>query len=266
MIVGQLSDLHLLEGGLLVGPDPFAAAERAIAGMNELSPDVVLVTGDVLGGPERRTYQAARRLLDGLSAPYHVVPGNHDLRKPLVEAFGDHAPLDGDGFVQYVVDEHPLRLVALDTLREGSQDGELCERRLGWLRAKLGESEHPTLLFMHHPPIASGIGWIDSAGLVGRTAFAEVVAETRHVVGVVCGHVHRAFSGVCGGVPVSVAPSTVFEISLELRRQGPRCVRFGAPAISVHVFDGAAITTHVQVLDGAREIDLSAFDAHLAER
>lgn len=266
MIVGQISDLHLLEGGLLGGLDPFAAAERAIAGMNELSPDVVLVTGDVLGGPEPRTYQAARRLLGRLSAPYYVVPGNHDLRAPLAEAFGDRAPLDGDGFVQYVVDEHPLRLVALDTLREGCQDGELCERRLGWLRAELDESERPTLLFMHHPPIASGIQWIDSAGLAGRAAFAEIVAEAPHVVGVLCGHVHRAFSGLCGGVPISVAPSTIFEISLNLGPRGSQCVRFGAPAISLHVFDGAAITTHVQVLDGAREIDLSAFDAHLAER
>ena len=55
-----------------------------------------------------------------------------------------------------------MRLIALDTLVRASH-GELCEERLAWLEARLGESDRPTVLFMHHPPFDCGIDAFDHA-------------------------------------------------------------------------------------------------------
>ena len=62
--------------------------------------------------------------------PVFVIPGNHDARDPLRAAFGGDGYLPADGFLQYAVEDYPLRLVALDTLIPGEGGGELCDDRL----------------------------------------------------------------------------------------------------------------------------------------
>ena len=72
--------------------------------------------------------------------PVFVIPGNHDAREPLRAAFGGDGYLPRDGFLQYAVEDYPLRLVALDTLVPGEGGGELCAERLAWLDAHAGRS------------------------------------------------------------------------------------------------------------------------------
>src|SRR5262249_56775162 len=89
--------------------------------------------------------------------------GTPDERGALAAAFPDHAYLPRDGrFMQYVVEGHPVRLIALDTLVPGQVGGRLCAERLGWLAARLEEAPaRPTVVFMHHPPFTTGIAPMD---------------------------------------------------------------------------------------------------------
>ena len=61
------------------------------------------------------------------------------------EVFADHAYLPRSGFLQYAIEDLPVRLIALDTLVPGKGHGELCDERLDWLEARLGESDRPTV-------------------------------------------------------------------------------------------------------------------------
>ena len=79
--------------------------------------------------------------------------GNHDVRETFRQVFPE-VPTH-DGFVQYVVDQGPLRLMMLDTLEEGRHGGGFCETRAAWLRRRLAEepARATVIVFMHHPPV-----------------------------------------------------------------------------------------------------------------
>jgi 3',5'-cyclic AMP phosphodiesterase CpdA len=62
---------------------------RAVATLNALvpRPDIAVVTGDLVDHGEPEEYEQLRHLLARLSMPVFVIPGNHDAREPLREAF-----------------------------------------------------------------------------------------------------------------------------------------------------------------------------------
>ena len=53
-------------------------------------PDAVLLTGDLTDDGDPRSYARVRELLAPLAVPVHPIPGNHDDRDALREAFADH--------------------------------------------------------------------------------------------------------------------------------------------------------------------------------
>ena len=120
MLIAQISDMHVTAEGTLLYDriDTAGYLERAVAHVLDLDPrpDVVIATGDLVDGGKPEEYARLRRLLAPLPMPVYLIPGNHDARDPLRAAFPDHAYLPKDGFLQYTIEDHPLRLIALDTL------------------------------------------------------------------------------------------------------------------------------------------------------
>ena len=159
----------------------------------------------------------------------------------IVEAFPDHAYLPRNGFLQYAIEDHAVRLVALDTLVDGRDEGALCEERLAWLDALLAEkSDRPVLIFMHHPPLESGIWWMDAMGVSGAPGLRAVLGRHRQVRLIVCGHVHRPFH-------LDLVPESRPHAALE------------PAAALLHVWNGDAFVTHTSyVMPDAKPIDLSA--------
>lgn len=250
MLIVQISDTHLKrEGELLYGRiDTQGFLERAVAHVNALDPrpDVALVTGDLVDGGKPEEYANLRRVLARLAMPFHLIPGNHDARDPLRETFADHAWLPTSGFLQYTIEDRPLRLIALDTLVPGKAHGALCAERLDWLEARLGESDRPTLLFMHHPPFACGIGAMDELRLTeGGERLAELVRGHGNVERVLCGHVHRPIQVRWAGTMASIAPSTAHQVLLDLRDAAKLALVMDPPGVALHLWRPAAgLVTH----------------------
>ena len=74
--IAHLSDLHC--GGQYFEP---SLLERAIAEINDLSPDIVICTGDLTTLGFKHEYRLARHYLDQLACEdLVVIPGNHDSR------------------------------------------------------------------------------------------------------------------------------------------------------------------------------------------
>jgi len=154
MLIAQISDLHVrLEGDLAYRRVPTARSlSRAIDHLLSLNPrpDVVLATGDLVDSGSREEYLHLRRLLAPLPMPVYLLPGNHDDRRNLTEVFADHTYLaQGGAFLHYVVEDHPLRIVALDTLVPGQTGGLLCEDRLTWLNTRLSEARRSLPCTIH---------------------------------------------------------------------------------------------------------------------
>ena len=125
MIVIQLSDPHIVAPGeLLYGRvDTAEFLARSVAEINRLDPlpDVAVMTGDLVDHGNPAEYEHLRRLLAPLAMPIFVIPGNHDAREPLRAAFAGDDYLPVDGFLQFTIEDYPVRLVALDTLIPGEE-------------------------------------------------------------------------------------------------------------------------------------------------
>jgi 3',5'-cyclic AMP phosphodiesterase CpdA len=262
MIIAQITDTHVLPEGRKLANliDTGAQLEAAVSRLNQLSTpaDVVLVTGDLVDDGKPESYAALRERLGALDSPFYLIPGNHDRRQVLVEAFPDHAYLPQMGFLQYAIEDHTVRLIALDTLVEGQDGGALCEERLAWLDAALAAApDRPTLIFMHHPPFESGIRWMDAMGLSGARELRGVLGSHPQVRLVICGHIHRPFHSMLGGAPVAVAPSTAWQVHLDLAPEARPQAALDPAAAFLHVWNGEAFVTHTSyVIPGAQPIPL----------
>ena len=268
MLIAQISDTHILAPGKLFrarvtppspGPEPDygyidtgLCLARAVAVLNALVPlpDLTIVTGDLVDHGDTEEYRHLRQLLAPLRMPVLVIAGNHDSRAPLREAFAADGYLPPEGFLHYTVEDHMLRLVALDTSIPGENGGILCEERLRWLDATLSAApDRPTLVLMHHPPFATGITYMDGYGLENATAFAQIVARHPQIERIACGHLHRAIDRRFAGTVAGTAPSTAHQVQLDLRPEARLHFRFEPPGYQLHLWAAeTGLVTHTAVL------------------
>lgn len=227
-LVAQISDLHLKAGQRLTYGvvDTLGALRRAVDHLNasDPRPDIVVISGDLVDFGRADEYAVLHPELARLHMPYYLVPGNHDSRGPLLEAFRDHAylPLSAEDPLDWVVDEHPLRLIGLDSTLPGSHGGQLHDSQLQWLDAQLSlRPEAPTLLILHHPPFISGIGHMDREPFINAAALEQVVARHPQVERLLCGHLHRPMQRRFGGSLSCVCPGTSHQIVLDLQEAAP---------------------------------------------
>ena len=252
ILLAQLSDLHV--GAAWEGVDPLPRLERVIAAVRSLPTpvDAVLVSGDITDDGSEESYRLARRLLDRLDAPVHVLPGNHDDRSRIRAAFD--LPGDGDELVDYTAEGGELRLVILDSSVPGQDPGAFESEQLRWLDAELGrESERPTILAMHHPPLTTGVPEWDAINLVAseRQALAEVVARHPQLRAIVGGHLHRVAASTLAGCPVLSAPSTYLQGLPDFQPddfEGEEMALGGPPGFALHVLLGDELSSQVEML------------------
>ncbi len=256
MIIAQITDAHVSRpGARLFGDyDPAAALTRILDALAGLSPrpDVVLFTGDLTEGGTPDEYAALTDLLAGFDLPLAVIPGNHDRRDAFAAAFEGSTVRAGRGdFLHLVIEDWPVRLIGLDTLAEpGASAGLLCPARLDWIAARLAEAPgRPTLLFMHHPPFATGIGFMDAAACANGARLGEIVARHPNILRIICGHVHRPVHAAFGGTIASICPGIAYQVPLLLGAQAPAGLLYQAPAYQLHVWtQHGGLVTHTDYL------------------
>jgi 3',5'-cyclic-AMP phosphodiesterase len=244
----QISDTHL--GADWDGPDPDGCLLRVVEAIRALPqrPDALVVSGDLTQNGTPAEYGRVRELLAPLELEPHVLPGNHDLRGPLREAFG--LPGAGEEPVSHAADLGPLRLVCLDSTIPGAEGGALDEGRIEWLDAVLGEErEKPTVIAMHHPPLVTEIPTFERIGLdpEGRAALAEVLVRHRQVLRVIAGHVHGTIVAELAGRAVLTVPSTYMQTALDFT--APKLtMRADPPGFAIHAFRDGTLASHLQTV------------------
>ncbi len=256
--IAQITDTHITSD-----KDPLNRARnedrlrKVLKAIHALQPRPVAIvaTGDLVDRGEPEEYLELRRILqDNVQIPIYLGLGNHDLRGHFCTAFPE-TPVDENGFVQYAADLAGVRLVMLDSLDEGKQDGAFCAKRAAWLKRALSlERRKPTIVAIHHPPIVSGIHWMDpdpNAPWIAR--LARALKNRRQVARVISGHVHRAYHGMLGAHLVAVSPATSLQLTLNLTPVNMRVPDHRAiladepPGFSLHVWEKGEFVTHVCV-------------------
>lgn len=244
----QLSDPHIVAPGrrLAGDVDTPALLAQAVATAVALRPAAVVLSGDLVEQGRPDEYAHLRTLLVPLGCPVWLMPGNHDDRGALRAAFPDHAELAGAGPVNWVREAAGLRLVALDSTVPRRPHGALDARQLAWLDQTLAAAPAlPTLVALHHPPFATGIGHMDAMGLLeGGPALEAVLRRHPQVERVLCGHLHRPIVRRFGGALALTVPSTAHQIALDLSPGGPAAWCREPPGFAVHLLQDGAVVTH----------------------
>src|SRR5438552_12120911 len=137
----QLSDLHC--GTQFFLPN---LLERAIAEVNELDPDVVIVSGDLTTHGFKDEYALAKRYLDTIECEAIVViPGNHDSRNVgyihFEELFGAR---------NRVVQRENVTIVAVDSTEPDLDHGQIGRGRYGWIMEQFAEGDAELRIFVLH--------------------------------------------------------------------------------------------------------------------
>jgi len=261
------TDLHMVPTGkTIIGLDP---AQRLASGIQHVNryhsdADQVIVTGDLAHFGDRASYERLKVELDKLVPPLAITVGNHDRRETFLEVF-NNAVKDENGFVQRVIDFDDCRAVLLDTLfappydYPNSHAGFLCEQRMGWLDRQLETAgDKPLLLFMHHPPHATGFTGMDQIRLANEVEFYDLVKRRGNVLHIFAGHVHRTISGSSRGIPFSVFKSPVHQQPMP----------FEAPDASLSVDEpaayGIAVMTDTGILVHTEDYEIARREAEVA--
>ncbi len=257
MLIAQMTDIH-------IGFDPDELPEelnrirfrstldRIIAGPNPI--DMLVLSGDLTDHGDRESFEKTAALLADCPFPVYPMVGNHDTREELLNAF-PATPTEG-GFVHYAIEREGLRIIFLDTLEPGRHGGAFCEHRRDWLSAELdAHPDTPTLIFMHHPPVVAGIGWMDPGEDEDwMLRFGKAVAGHRQILAIHCGHLHRPMHTSIHGIPLSVTPSVAPLVALDLRDidpdtpDGRNLITTEPATYAVHRWDGKSLVTHYEMV------------------
>lgn len=262
MIIVQISDTHIA----LDTPDAdqrIREFERTIADINALdpAPDVIIHTGDIVHNGRQDEYAEAVRILAKANAPVYVIPGNKDDRTNLSAAFSARGYLNpGSNFIEYSVEDYPVRLIAVDTLNTQSNKGDFCPERAKHLVDLIGaETKKPIAVFAHHPPFEVPVGPhphnFEAPEMMAR--LRESLLHSGCVVGVFSGHVHRAAEGHVGSIPAIVVPC----IATTLRRGEYPAHMTQRPVYYIHRFDADGSFTTAARIVGVRPLAASAQNA-----
>lgn len=265
MLIAQISDFHLKPNRGLAynAADTAGALEKVVTHINQMNPlpDLVFATGDLADDGSQESYRLAHDLLSPLKPPLYMIPGNHDHKDNLAAAFPNNECLSQriegarGSYICYVLEDFPIRLIGLDTVTPGEHGGGLGSGRLDWLNRKLGERPAaPTMIFMHHPPFASGISHMDKEPFNGRHEFRELIEKHSQVERIACGHIHRPISLGFAGTVATVCPGVGMQILLDFRAKAPSGFTMEPAAMLIHRWDTfrddePVLLTHTSIVE-----------------
>ncbi len=253
VLIAQISDLHIKPPGELAygRVDTAAALGRCIDTLNQFKPrpDFVVISGDLVDVPSKRAYDHLAGLLAPLEISFAVVPGNHDDRALTREALPDifYTPAtDALNSARAVGD---IDVMLIDSGVPGAAHGELDAGTLAWLDRMLGVApDRAALLFLHHPPFATGIAHMDRQNLRNAADLAIILQRHPRARLVAAGHVHRAVLTTFAGIAATICPAPSHAVALDLGGQVPPGFVIEPPAFHLHVWsagDGfGSLVTH----------------------
>jgi Icc protein len=256
MIIAQITDIHL--GFDQGNPDELnrRRLDTLLATLVAMKPqpDVLLLSGDLTEFGDDISYARVKEATASLPFPVFPMLGNHDDREAFSRAYPEIAVMEG--FVQYAIEDYPVRILTLDTMVEIRHGGSLCEKRTAWLRDRLDEQpERPTLIALHHPPVESGLSWMgESPDAPWMKRLEDVVSDFDNIVALVAGHFHRPMVTRFGGTILAVCPASAPQLALDLGEidqdvpDGRPMIMDEPPAFALHKWTGRRLITHFGVV------------------
>ncbi|SOE91804.1 3',5'-cyclic AMP phosphodiesterase CpdA [Burkholderia sp. D7] len=261
MIIAHITDFHIVPAPQLCYGfcNTRDALREVIDFLEDLNPrpDLVIASGDLVDEPTPAAYTELAAILARSSLPLLVIPGNHDNRRMLAEHLPEHPYLQGqESALNLVQSFNDLQIVTLSSVIPSKEFGQITDATLAWLEAQLANNdERPVMLVMHHPPIVTGLPFMDGFQPPYRK-FAEFVKSSPRIKLIACGHVHRAIDGMLGAARVTTAPATGHQFSFTTDPTTPPRLSLEPPMVRLHVWNGSDVTSFMVAVNPLHVRDL----------
>ena len=192
MIIVQLSDLHV---GSQFLPEVF---EIVVKEVNEINPDVIVITGDLTNEGLLKEYKKCKSLLTKFNTKKIIsISGNHDYRNTGYLLFKKFFP-----FQTINVLDDDIVLVTVGTARPDRNEGEVGYRQNLWLERTMKKyKDKVKIVTIHHHLIPIPDTGSDQLAVVDAGDILRTVLDTQVDV-VLCGHKHRPWAWNFGKLTV----------------------------------------------------------------
>jgi 3',5'-cyclic AMP phosphodiesterase CpdA len=180
MLLVQISDIHC-------GPMFRKSTLRAaVTEINQMHPDVVLVTGDLTENGLMAEFREASNELKKLKAEKIVyISGNHDYRSTGYLLFKEFFPFS------QVTETNEAVIIVLSSARPDRDDGEVGNRQNLWLERTLEKYKNKTkIVAIHHHVIPVPDTGADQITVVDAGDTLRSLTKSKANL-VLCGHRHR---------------------------------------------------------------------------
>jgi 3',5'-cyclic-AMP phosphodiesterase len=181
-VIVQISDLH-------VGESDFVPSllTRCVDEINELKPDIVMITGDLTGMGYRREYDTVKNYISPIKCKnILIMPGNHDSRNVGYMHFED---LFGERYSCFKTEE--LIIVSSDSSEPDLDNGHIGREYYSWIKNEFKNAKPNDLkIFAMHHHLIPVPGTGRERNIVHDAGDVLEVLVDSDVDIVLCGHKH----------------------------------------------------------------------------
>jgi putative phosphoesterase len=184
MQIVQISDLHV---GSQFLQEKF---DILVDEVNELNPDVIVITGDLTNQGLMKEYKKCKSLLEKFNTKKMIIiSGNHDYRNTGYLLFKKFFPFET---INELDDD--VVLVTVGTARPDRNEGEVGYRQNLWLERTMKKyKDKIKIVAMHHHLIAIPDTGSDQRTVVDAGDVLRTILDSNVDV-VLCGHKHRPWA------------------------------------------------------------------------
>ena len=142
-LIAHISDLHISTSEF--NQSVFL---ESVDEINDLKPDMILLTGDITNQGYYKEYQKSKELLSLFKSPLYAVPGNHDARNLGYKTFEEFI---GERSWKLIKNDHFV-VIGIDSSSPDVDHGNIGRPQQVWMEDQLRKSVNNnfTIVALHH--------------------------------------------------------------------------------------------------------------------
>lgn len=240
----HISDTHF-------GTEQAPVVEALLDLGRRLTPDVVVLSGDITQRARRAQFAAARAFLARFGLPTLVIPGNHDI--PLInvaarlfDPYGGYRRTIGPELEPVFSNERVLAIGVNTTRPSRHKNGEVSREQIDRVCARLRQARPEQLrMVVVHQPVRAIVESDTANLLIGRDAAVPAWVEAGMDI-VLGGHIHLPYVAPLPTPSArrAWAVQAGTAVSCRVRSSIPNSVN-----VIEHRYDGGGVDCHVQRWD-----------------
>lgn len=206
MRIIQITDTHIQSDSeaSFYGVDSAATLASVLAEVVKLSPDLLLLTGDLVHDEGELAYQRLLSLLQVVDCPIRCLAGNHDDVVIMNQVLNGQSISCDPVFNLGVWD-----CLLVDSSQTGKISGYVDRQQLTQLKNRIEATTGFVLMALHHPLLPCGCEWLDKGLLLENAEqLSELIRLYPQLRLVVTGHIHQSFSQSHAGIVHLSTPSS----------------------------------------------------------